>query len=395
LARKTSKSGTTSTDPVAEEPVVTAEVIEDAEVISEPIEESVPEQAQEAVPDEPTPPQDTVQEPQQEPKRANSFVPLVLGGVVAAGLGYGAAYLTFPKDDGSTAAALTQQAQEIAELKQAIDDLTAQPDGTAELDALGATLTGRLDALKREQGMAISVLENRMNALERAPAADGSLPQTAIDAFQADIAALREEVAAQQSRIEDSAATAAAQIEQTRATAEALEQSAVQSTKAATVRVALARIQAALESGAPYDLDLPELQSAIGQSLDPALTGPAADGVPTLAALQKEYPKSARAALATARREGVSGEDPGTFGGFVRNLLSVRSVEPREGTSVDAILSRAEAALSQGRLTDTLAEIESLPEVVRSEFTGWTALAQTRVNALSAAETLLQSVTDK
>ena len=182
--------------------------------------------------------------------------------------------------------------------------------GTAELDALGATLTGRLDALKREQGMAISVLENRMNAFERAPAADGSLPQTAIDAFQADIAALREEVAAQQSRIEDSAATAAAQIEQTRATAEALEQSAVQSTRAATVRVALASIQAALESGAPYDLDLPELQSAIGQSLDPALTGPAVDGVPTLAALQKEYPKSARAALATARREGVRTRAP-------------------------------------------------------------------------------------
>ena len=79
----------------------------------------------------------------------------------------------------------------------------------------------------------------------------------------------------------------------------------------------------------------------------------------------------------------------------MRNLLSVRSVEPREGTSVDAILSRAEAALSQGRLTDTLAEIESLPEVVRSDFTGWTTLAQTRMNALSAAETLLQSVTDK
>ena len=70
----------------------------------------------------------------------------------------------------------------------------------------------------------------------------------------------------------------------------------------------------------------------------------------------------------------------------------MRSVTPREGTDPDAVLSRAEAAVGEGRLSDSMAEIGALPEVVRAEMAGWMALAEGRVAAVSALQTLSESL---
>jgi hypothetical protein len=75
-------------------------------------------------------------------------------------------------------------------------------------------------------------------------------------------------------------------------------------------------------------------------------------------------------------------------GAFLRAQLGVRSLEPREGDDADAILSRAEAALAEGRLGDALAEIETLPEGARAAMSGWAAEATARRDALAAAEAL-------
>ena len=71
----------------------------------------------------------------------------------------------------------------------------------------------------------------------------------------------------------------------------------------------------------------------------------------------------------------------------------MRSLDPQEGDSPDAILSRAEAALRDGRLTDALAEIGSLPEQGRAELSDWVARAEMRQTAVAAAEQLTQSLT--
>jgi hypothetical protein len=127
-----------------------------------------------------------------------------------------------------------------------------------------------------------------------------------------------------------------------------------------------------------------------GVDLPIALTNAADAGVATTAELTDAFPAAARAALATARSEGVSGETGG-IGGFLRNQFDVRSTAPQEGPGPDAVLSRAEAAIKEGRVADALAEIEALPEVVRAEMTDWTALATERAHALEAISTLSET----
>ena len=66
----------------------------------------------------------------------------------------------------------------------------------------------------------------------------------------------------------------------------------------------------------------------------------------------------------------------------------MRSLTPREGDIPDAILSRAEAALRDARISDALDEIDSLPENAHSALDDWVARATQRQEALSAAAAL-------
>ena len=118
------------------------------------------------------------------------------------------------------------------------------------------------------------------------------------------------------------------------------------------------------------------------------------DGVPTLASLQEKFPEAARVALAAARSEGVAGEESTGLGAFLRTQFDVRSTSPREGTDADAVLSRAEAAVRTGRLSDALAEISALPEVSRAAMSDWLAQAEARASAVAAADILSSTLTD-
>jgi hypothetical protein len=171
-----------------------------------------------------------------------------------------------------------------------------------------------------------------------------------------------------------------------RAEAEALEQEALASAEAAASRAALNRVSTAIETGAPFADALGDL----GGDLPAALSSAAENGVATTAELTSDFPAAARAALATARAEGVSDESGG-LGGFLRNQFDVRSTAPQEGSSPDAVLSRAEAAIKEGRVADALAEIEALPEVARAEMTDWTAQATERADVLDAVATLSET----
>jgi hypothetical protein len=158
----------------------------------------------------------------------------------------------------------------------------------------------------------------------------------------------------------------------------------------ALVRSSITRITIALENGGPFAAELSNLTAA-GIDVPAALTERAAAGVPTLAALREAYPQAARAALAAARAGGTEGG----FGSVLTSLLGARSLEPREGDDPDAILSRSEAALRDGRMNDALAEVERLPEAARMEMTGWREMATERATALAAVEALAAQASAK
>lgn len=307
-----------------------------------------------------------------QPQQKGGFFPLALGGLVAGVIGFAAATLTAPAPDTSLADQIAAQSSQISALEQRV---TAAP---------AVDLSG-IEATQSDLAAQIADVSERLTALEERPVSSGG-SAAAGEGVAGEMDALRAQIAEM---------TNAAQTElaEARAQAASIEENAAAAARNAAARAALARVQTALESGAPIGAALGDLEEALDQSAPDALIA-VQDGVPTLASLQDQFPDVARAALATARTEGVSGEETTGFGAFLRTQFDVRSTTPQEGNSADAILSRAEAAVRAGRLSDALAEISALPEVARAELSDWLGQAEARANAIAAVDMLSTSLSD-
>mgnify|MGYP000212244811 FL=1 len=346
------------------------------EIVDDPVEPEVFEQSQEPVADP------AVTAPEQQAS-SGGFMPLLLGGVVAGAIGYGVATF-FPiggaGDDRSTE--ISMQAQKIADLEAQIADIpvTDLTSVEAQIAELGTQSSAQANELAAGLADQLAGFDARLSEVEKQPNADGTLSDTALAAYQRELAELRQELEAQKEDVMSATAQAEADLAAAR-------EEAVMAAQAATSRAALNRITAALDTGAPFADALADLE---GAELPAALSSAAETGVATATQLADDFPAAARAALATARAEGVS-DDAGGFGGFLRSQFDVRSTAPQEGSGPDAVLSRAEAAIKEGRVADALAEIEALPEVARAEMTDWTARATERSDVLDAIASLSET----
>ena len=140
-----------------------------------------------------------------------------------------------------------------------------------------------------------------------------------------------------------------------------------------------------MDSGAPYASALPELG---GADLPPVLVDNAAVGLPTVAGLADSFPEAARTALEAALRANMGESWTDRVSSFLRSQTGLRSLTPREGNDPDAVLSRAEAALTQGRVAEAITELAAMPEAGKPALADWLALAQTRVDAEAAVAAL-------
>lgn len=364
-----------------------------------------PNAAESAMPESPAPvdSQPVVAEAAPHQRRAGGVIALLAGGAIAAVLvGYGAARFAVP--DGWPLAAtgplesrLAAQGDALTALTGALDsvksDLANRPteDRVIGLEAAMVEAQARLDASLAAPGA--DTIEPRLAALETALATIEAQPtveagvSAALAGFANDLAALRAEVEAQKAvgaaasqAVE--AATAAAQVRMAEVEAQA---AALKAEADATA--ALAQVQAAVASGAPYGDALAALHDA-GQDIPPALSA-AADGLPTLAALQAGFPEAARAALDAALRADMGTSLTQRMTAFLRTQTGARSLTPREGTDPDAVLSRAEALLLGGDLAAALAEIVALPPEAQAAMADWHALAERRLAATDALAALV------
>ena len=316
------------------------------------------------------------------PGRKGGWLGPILGGVIAAGAGYGLAQYVpngWPLQDTSALqAALTAQQQETAALKTQLDELSLR---LAAQDTAAAPELAPLDTR-------IAALESRLTAIEALPT-DGSgassaalaAQDAAIKQMQAQLQALQTatpslDTAAAEALLQD-AQDAAAKI---KADAEAV-------ARTAEARAALGRLQAALDSGSAYAAALP----ALGQ-VPEILTNNAETGLPTLAALQDSFPEAARAALEAALRANMGESWGERVTSFLRSQTGARSLTPREGNDPDAILSRAEAALTNGDLATALAEIATLPAEAQAALQGWRSTVESRIAAQQAVADLAATI---
>lgn len=335
--------------------------------------------------------------------RRGGFLPLVLGGVVAAGLGAGATFWAIPHlppewrpvaasgqpdeaglaaaRDAAVAAARSEVQAEIEALRnsaaqagadaarQALADLPAAPPGS-----IPPALEDRIAGLER----GLTDVTNRLQQ-QPAPASAPTVDPAALDE-------LRSRLDQQAARIEELAArptvdpATAEQVQTLASQARELQQSTEAANRQAQAATAAAALATAFEAGAPRDQALADLAAA-GIEVPEVLKGE----IPRLVQLRAEFPAAARAGLrasldAVAESEGTMG----LIGNFLRVQTGARSVEPREGSDPDAILSRANAAVEAGAIATALDEIATLPQSGQNAMKSWTDRARIWVDANTA-----------
>ncbi|MGC9417514.1 MAG: COG4223 family protein [Rhodovulum sp.] len=332
------------------------------------------------------------------PSRGGGFLAPLIGGVLAAGIGYGAAQFINPQGWPFPGAGLGDEAQatlaaaderlaamqgQIAALQDQIGAFADSQGGSAEaLAPEMATLADQMAALADRLG----ALDGRVSELAKAQVAvAGEEAAQAVAAYEREIAAMRDELAAQRdenAKLAESVASVADQ-------AETEIGAAMDRAAQVEARAAMMRIDAALANGSPFDTAVDQLQ---GIEVPEPLSAVAAQGVATVAELQRDFPPAARAALDAALPVEADGDVGDRVSAFVRSQLGLRSLEPREGNDTDAVLSRAEAALREGDLPAALAEIDALPDPAKAEMADWVNAATARVDAIEAARALEQSL---
>ena len=338
----------------------------------EPADEPKPELAKDRVISSPAKPQ-----PQ---SGGSGFVPMLIGGACAAIIGFGAAQYSSGSwpfaDNNADTDALAGQVQTLTDGLAALEgQLGEAASDRSQIDAIRA---GQDDAQQAVSSLTQTLAEfdQRLTDLENRPIPDLGANRDAVTAYQEQLAGMRAMFEEELKRIE---AAQSRSVEQ--------EQTAAERAEAAMLRSAVAQLEAALDTGAPY-ADVLDSLSGGGVEIPAGLADHAATGVPTLAQLQRNYPEVARAALnASIQSQADAGQMDG-FTAFLRTQLGTRSLEPKEGTDPDAILSRAEAALRDGNLPRAISELEALPDVGRQQMADWIANAQIRQDAVAAAASL-------
>lgn len=402
-----------SSDPAPAEAVLDAPASEDTD--------ATPDTATEPV-EVPRPTDEPRRDPPPPVRSGSGFFGFVTGGILAAVIGFAAARYVLPEDwpvagGSSDRAALEQQvadqAATIAALGEEIDALRAAPPPAPSvapeaLDALRDDLATRmadtqtaLDQGLRDIGDRIAGLDARLSEVEKRPVDGGGVSEAAIAAYTRELDALKAELEAQRAATADlagsfdaRAAEAEARLAEAQAQAAEMRAAAEAESAAASLRAALGQVQAALETGSPFAGPLDDLTAA-GVTVPDPLASVAADGAPTLAALQRSFPEAARAAIEASVRANMGDSWTDRAAAFFQVQTGARSLTPRDGSDPDAILSRAEAALADGQIQTALDEVATLPPEGQDAMADWAAQARARLAAIDAAAALAADLNNR
>ncbi len=351
-------------------------------------------------------------------RRSGAFFGTVVGGILAAAAGFGLARVVpggWPlQDTTALTAEIAAQSQQLENLRADLDALAVRPlpDTSQDISALRAELEERLaqgvalldpaPAIAQATGAlseSLAAVDARLLEVEKRPAGPGGgVSPAALAAYDRELQTLRDQIAAQdgdgasaKAEIAAVAAEAKSQLAAAAQEAERLKSEAAIASRAMLTVAALGRVRAAMEGGGPYASALADLADA-GIVVPPELSDLAETGVPTLTDLQRGFPDAARAALDAALRSDVGDGWADRLTSFLRTQTGARSLEPREGTDPDAILSRAEAALSGGDVALTLTELTALSEPAQTALAPWVADVKLRDAALAAVVALTATV---
>ncbi|EKE44702.1 hypothetical protein OCGS_1540 [Oceaniovalibus guishaninsula JLT2003] len=366
------------------------------------------------------------------PPRGPGFFVLLLGGLVAGGIGYLAAAYFTPQDDDAAVIArldaveaqlsapadpddtperLAASETGIGTLQSRVDAieeaLAAAPDSdaaTADGDTTAIdTLRADLDGLTRQLGDLSNRLDSSVSdATDRLAALGDDLNglTTRIDDLESGLSDLRDQVQenaagpteddieALKTQLSDLSAQFDEQVEAQKAAIAEAQQAATAETRRVSAAAAMSRIQSAVENGRPFLESIAAFQEASDIVVPQPLMATASDGVASLTELQRSFDDAARDALEVSLSE-TAGDGVGNrLTAFLRAQTQARSLDERAGADPDAVLSRAAARVAEGDLPAALDEIANLPPGGQQAMAEWTRRAQARVDARAAADQL-------
>lgn len=303
------------------------------------------------------------------------FMPLLLGGVLCAGIGFVSANLIKPEGwpfPGSNTEVLKDR---ITLLESALTDTRAQmetvvSDTRKEAAFVSASVDEKLaefdlDGTIETLSAALASMDQRLTAVEAAPVAEAIVSPEATAAYERQLSEMQNLLDSEVARLQE--AKAAAEGEKA----------------SAAMASALTRLQEAVTNGQPFAAVLTELPGEVPA----ALAGSAATGVATHQEIANSFSDAAEVAIVETAKSDT--ENQGWMDRFLRSQLGLRSLTPQEGTTPDAILSRAEQAIRDNDLQVALTEISTLPDVGQAAMADWAAMTQTRLDVTNALSALL------
>ena len=391
------------------------------------------------------PPASPVTAPPVQVRRGLGIVGAFFTGLIAAGLVLAGALITLPYWPAEIRALWQGQGAASVTPAPALDLQQVRQDAAAvanaSVEAAKRELSARLDDLEKRvraasaaaaerpaspggggPDPAIGELRSKIEALEgrtatpgaatAAPATPAPAPAPAAPSpeQEKELATLRLELATMRNTVQTIDQTVAAQRDQTKLLAEAVdkargeasarnagEQKAMSAARASALIGIAARLSAAVESGLPFATDLALLtplaqgDAKLTESAT-ALQAYAQNGVASRATLVAEFPAVAKAAMADDLADDSFGE---RLLGKVRGLVSLRRVgNDVEGDGTEAKLARAEAALEAGDLAKAVALVKTLPPQTARATAGWLSRAEANLAAKQAADQIsAQAVT--
>jgi len=364
---------------------------EDAvEIVSEEIE--VPTEIVEETVEEASAPELETAPVSQPNQRSGIFVPMVIGGVISAAIGFGAAHYFIPGG-----VFFPGENQELVEIRAEIADLK---EGSASnltgLNAANELVRAQSDEFNSQQSKLSDALTQsnadvtaRLGEIENRPIADASAEvQVALKSYVAELARLNEVVATQGSEIagfQSRVAELENQLADKLATVSAQRGEAETAAKIARLRSLFNGLKGELDTGRAFGETLAAINDASGNVAPTSLSENSA-GVASLSSLQADFPDVARATLAVAIAETADPSAMGRFSAFLKSQTGARSLTAKEGDDPDAILSRAEAAVKNGEVQTSINELAGLPEGGANTISSWVAKAQAYADAQAGFE---------
>lgn len=251
------------------------------------------------------------------------------------------------------AAAETDFSANLADLSARLDALTARIERGVASGTAGAAAPAQLPAANAAILESLGGLRERIAAVEQREAIRPEQLTESLKTLEAANRNARAQIAALETRLSEVQALA--------------EKRAPQRQQAALLLIAVGQLEAAASGSGSFAGQLASvsgLKEAASAGTDVAaafdtLSAHASTGAASLAVLRARFPDVA-AAIARARLIGSEEGFVGQTLSKIAGLVSVRRTDMVEGSTVDAVLARAEKALGAGDLASAVAALSQL-----------------------------------